>query len=82
MSPKVPKVVEVQVGLTGWGRCLELRQERKPADLAMRLSLVTFSGASLVGQTAKPQGGQADGGSNLQVKSKRAGYGSCSFVRG
>lgn len=35
---------------------------------------MTFNGASLVGQTAKPQGRQADGGSNLlQVRSQRAG---------
>lgn len=40
----------------------------------MSLSQVTFSGASLVGQTAKPQGGQADGSSNLlQVRSQPAG---------
>lgn len=41
---------------------------------------MTFSEASPVGQTAKPQGGQADGGSNLlQVRSQRAG---CSWKVG
>lgn len=79
--------MEVDLGLTGRGRCLELRQKRKPVDLAMSSSQVTFSGASPVGQTAKPQGGQADGSSNLyRLEARRLvvaggwgwrGYGNC-----
>lgn len=57
------------MGLTGRVRSLELRQKRKPAGLAMRRSQVTFSEASLVGQTARLQG-QADGGSNLQSEAR------------
>lgn len=59
-------------------RCLEHKQQRKPMDLAMRLSWMTLNGEILVEKRARlprVQGGWVEGGSNIvQIRRERAGY--------
>lgn len=75
---RAERIITERSGI-GRVRCLEHnKQQRKPMDLAMRLSWMTLNGEVLGEKRARlprVQGGWVEGGSNIvQVRRERAGY--------